>query len=65
MRLIVIALPFCFGLLVAPAQVKTPPKTDLGFDASEAPPPDPMKGKPLARVLDQYIYSDQPFLKLR
>ena len=39
-----------------------PPKTDLGFDSSKVPPPDPKKGKPVARVLDQYIYPDQPGL---
>jgi hypothetical protein len=35
----------------------TRPKTDLGFDASKAPLPDPTKGRPVARALNRYLYA--------
>jgi hypothetical protein len=64
MRVIVISTLLCSATIVAPSatgQDKAPsPKIDLGFDASKVPLPDPKKGKPVARVLDQYIYPDQP-----
>ena len=63
MRTILIAFPLCLASLSAisaTAQEKPPPpKTGLGFDASKVPPPDPKRGKPVARVLDQYLYLDQ------
>ena len=63
MRLILITLCCSLAALAAAAQEKpSSPKTDLGFDATKVAPPDPMRGKPVARVLDQYIYPDQPWL---
>ncbi len=66
MRTILIAIVLfqaTFAADIASAQDSVPPpKTDLGFDSSKVPPPDPKKGKPVARVLDQYIYPDQPGL---
>jgi hypothetical protein len=69
-RGILISILLCHGSLVASfawAQDKSspPPKTDLGFDASKVPPPDPKRGKPLLRVLDQYIYPDEWVLMAR
>ena len=66
MRGILIANLLCHGIAVAQTfsvpDKPAPPKTDLGFDASTVPPSDPKRGKPVARVLDQYIYPDQPWL---
>jgi hypothetical protein len=60
MRSILIALVLCWGAptaISATAQEKPlPAKTDLGFDASKVPAQDPKLGKPVARVLNQYIY---------
>jgi hypothetical protein len=63
-RGIVVANLLCLATIAAPsssAQEKPlpPPKIDLGFDASKAPPPDAKKGQPVARVLNQYVYLDQ------
>jgi len=62
-RTVLIAILICGTWaieLVSTAQDKVPPsKTDLAFDAREVPPPDPKRGKPVARVLDQYLYLDQ------
>jgi hypothetical protein len=59
----VIAVLLCYATTATPpatGQNKSPPpKTDLGFDASKVHPPDPKKGQPVARVLDQYIYPNQ------
>jgi hypothetical protein len=62
-RVTIIAVLLSFSAIVAPlatGQDKPPsPKTDLGFDSSKVPPPDPKKGQPVARVLNQYVYPDQ------
>jgi hypothetical protein len=62
-RATVIAVLLCFATTATPSATgqnkPPPPQTDLGFDASKVPPPDPKKVQPVARVLDQYIYPDQ------
>ncbi len=37
-------------------QSKQDEQLPLGFDTSKIPPPDPVKGEPVARVLDNYVY---------
>lgn len=37
---------------------KPPPRTDFGFDPASIPAPDRTRGTPIARVFDQYVYSD-------
>lgn len=34
-------------------------KVAVGFDVKRIPPPDPKRGKPVARVFDEYLYSSQ------
>lgn len=58
MRISLPALIVCMALGCALVDAAEPGRETLGFDVAKVQPPDAAKGPPVARLFDQYIYTD-------